>query len=501
MPTAPGVYTTVTTGPPSKNTNKATGTWFVTGLTGAGPTGVAVPITSLTDYVNYLGARVTYGALYDALDEYFHDGGVLAYVSRVVGPAATAASVTLKDRAGSPLNTLTFTAAGQGVWGNNISVVVANGTVANSYTISISNNGVTVFTTPNLFTPADALTVINAMSDWVSLVNVTNANSVTAAPNNNPAVGTFSLTGGTDDNSNAAEANWTTALNVFQLGNLGPGQVSAPGRTTATSYQNITNHALAYNRVALLDVADSATASTLVTQAAGVQTGGSAASDPSYGGMFAPWVIIPGISTTNPGSTSPIPNRVVPPTAFAAALMAKNDSKKDANNPAAGINGQSSYIIGTTQSYNAVDSGTLNAAGVNVIKNVYGTYELYGYRSLATDPNWVFLNNVRMRMQMIYDFDVIGESYVFSQIDGTGHVFASFGGDLSGKCQQYWTNGSLFGATAQQAFQVNTGPQVNTATTIAAGQINATVTVRLSPFGETVDINVIKYLTTQNLPS
>jgi len=439
--------------------------------------------------------------LYDALDEYFHDGGVLAYVSRVVGPAAAKASKILQDRAGSPLNTLTLTAVGEGIWGNNLSVTVANGTASNSYTLTILNNGVAMYTTPNLFSPADAVTVINAMSPWIGLVAVTNNNSATAAPNNNPATGTFTLTAGADDNSNAAEANWTTALNVFQTGNLGPGQISAVGRTTSASYQNVTNHALAFNRVAILDVADSGTASTLVTQAQNVQTGGAAATDPSYAGLFAPWILIPGINSTNPGSTSPIPNRLVPPSALAAALMARNDSKKDANNPAAGINGQSTYVIGTTQSYNSVDSGTLNAAGVNVIKNVFGTYELYGYRSLALDPNWVYLNNVRMRMQMIYDFDVIGESYVFSQIDGTGHVFAAFGGDLTGKCAQYWTNGSLFGAQPNLAFSVNTGPQVNTAATIALNQIAAVVTAKLSPFGETVNINVVKYLTSQNLPS
>src|ERR1039458_2783811 len=132
-PTAPGTYTVVSTAPSSPNGNPATGTWLVTGQTQMGPTGVAVPITSMTDYANFLGTRVSYGFLYDSLNEFFSDGGVLAYVSRVVGPSAGTAGVVVQDRGGTPQNTLTISAAGAGSWGNNVSVVVANGSAANSY--------------------------------------------------------------------------------------------------------------------------------------------------------------------------------------------------------------------------------------------------------------------------------------------------------------------------------------------------------------------------------
>ena len=136
MTQAPGVYTSIVAAPSSSNSSPPTGTWFVTGQTQAGPTGVAVPITSMGDYLAYLGARVSYGILYDSLDEFFHDGGVLAYVSRITGPAAVSAAVTLVDQAGSPLSTLSVTAGGAGTWGNNLSVTIATGSVSNSYTIA-----------------------------------------------------------------------------------------------------------------------------------------------------------------------------------------------------------------------------------------------------------------------------------------------------------------------------------------------------------------------------
>ena len=80
-------------------------------------------------------------------------------------------------------------------------------------------------------------------------------------------------------------------------------------------------------------------------------------------------------------------------------------------------------------------------------------------------------------------------------------MFSKLGGALAGQCQAYWTRKSLYGATAQDAFVVNTGPQLNTPTTIAAGQINASVGLRMSPFGEVVTVNVTKFLASAPLPN
>jgi phage tail sheath protein FI len=502
MATAPGVYVSVTAAPSSSGSRPPTGTWFVSGQTQAGPTGVAVPITSMSDYAAYLGPRVSYGMLYDSLDEFFHDGGVLAYVSRVVGPAAVAAHITLVDRAGSPLNTLAITAAGAGVWGNDLSVTIAAGSVSNSYTIAVNDvdASTVIVTSPNLLSPADAVTWAASLNVWQSGITITNSGSATTAPNNNPALGTFVLATGADDNAGATDTQWTAALTAFGI-NLGSGQVSAPGHTSGVGYVSLNAHAVAFNRVPLLDVADSATASTLVTQATTFQSA-SGVTDPSYGALFGPWVVIPGIPTALPASSAFVPTRAVPPSSFAAAVMAKSDLTNDTNTPAAGPNGVSTYALGVTQTYNQTDRGTLNAAGVNVIRQMpNGVVELYGYRSLALDPAWVFLNNVRFRMQVIDDFDVVGESLVFQEIDGRGHLFARFNSALSGVCQQYWVNNSIYGASAADAFTVNTGPQVNTPTSIAAGQLNAQVSMRMSPAAEVVTITVVKYSAAQTLPT
>jgi hypothetical protein len=49
----------------------------------------------------------------------------------------------------------------------------------------------------------------------------------------------------------------------------------------------------------------------------------------------------------------------------------------------------------------------------------------------------------------------------------------------------------LYGATASAAFSVNTGPQVNTPITLAAGELLAATTVAFSPTAEFVMNSVV----------
>jgi hypothetical protein len=101
---------------------------------------------------------------------------------------------------------------------------------------------------------------------------------------------------------------------------------------------------------------------------------------------------------------------------------------------------------------------------------------------------------------MVHDFAAISESFVFAEIDGKGLVFSQLAGALSAQCQAYFLRKSLYGVSSADAFQVNTGSTINTPATIAAGQANALVNVRLSPFAEFVNIFVTKYAINATLP-
>lgn len=519
---APGITINVGASGSNPRTNQPTGTWFALGLA-HGPSGIAVPINSINDFNTYFGqlvngqvtGRYNVGSidsslLYDALDVYFREGGITAYVSRVIGGASVKATSATGGK-------FQFTAAGGGIWANSSNasalgvIFKAVASTVNGQTVyscTMAYNGNITATSPALYSDLDVVTWVNSLPLYQSLVTATynaGGSSVLPSTGNSASVYMGSGTGATAGTYVAsADADIDAALSAL-TDTIGPGQVSFPGSTTAATYSKLAIHAQALNRVAFLDGADGAGVSNASTLATAVQTLQTTASvDPSYAAMFAPWVICPGIVNNNPtASTGVVLNRTVPPSAFAAARCAFNDSANDSNVAAAGVGaGTASYIVGVSVPFNATDRSSLNNGGVNVVRVVpnIGQIVLYGFRSCAFDQNWVFLNNVRFRMQVNRDFAAIAEAFVFSEIDGKGQIFGMLAGQLSGKCQSYWLRNSIYGVNASDAFTVNTGPQVNTPATIAAGQMNAQVNLRMAPFAEFVTINVTKYSINAALP-
>jgi hypothetical protein len=499
MSIAPGTTVTVGAASAPGASSSTTGAWFVDGLTLRGPVGIPVGLTSLNDYIALLGGRVSYGVLYDCAELFFASGGTTMWVSRVVGPASAAASVVLKDSAAA--NTLKVSAIGPGLDGNNLSVAVIAGSISGTYQIVVSYSGAVVETSPLLIAASDAINwgtlnpaVISATgSKWVS---------ITAAPSSSglpPVVAAAAaLTGGLDDNASVTDAIRTTARAVFTP-NMGPGQVSSPGTTSAPTYVALGQHAAANNRVAAYDLPVGNTATQNVTAANTAQTSlANASVDPSYGTFVAPYITWPGIATGTPVPSWP---RSIPASAAFAALCAANDTINDCNVAAAGPNGIIGTAIGVAQSFVNSDRAAMNAAGISLFLVKRGAVDLYGYQSLASDPRWSDLANVRFRMQLVNDCQLIGDSFEFSQIDGAGKVIAAFNGALTADLSGYYAKGSLYGATPAAAFQVDTGPSVNTSATIAARQLNAILNVVMSPSAESVNISIVKYAVGQPLPS
>lgn len=496
--TAPGTTVSITSAASPSTPPSSTGTFFAIGQTQSGPVGVPITITSLAQYVAIFGSRTANGAtptLYDAIDTFFQEGGQVAIVSRVFTAASIVsdtAALTLVDKAGSPLPTLKISAMGPGIYGNSITVAVTAGTVSNTYVLTIAAPGQTVIS-PNLTDPADA---VNWAATYQSLVTITNLGSATAAPNNNPAViSATALTGGVD-NTSPADADFVAALVPFATGDLGMGQVAAPGRTTAAVWEALVTHAIAYNRYALLDGENSATAASIVADAVTVQ---SAVSDPSYGFMLAGYPIYPGLATTT--ATPPYPRTVAPSGPVAGAMAASAAQGNNADVEVAGLNGVLGHAIGIAQTYVSSDRGLLDAAGVGVIRNHRGQVQLYGITGLSLDPNWIDVGNCRLRMQIVDQSHVIGDAYEFGDIDANGHLASAFGGQLASYLTQLYNANALFGTSPADAFFVNVGPSINTPTTAQERELLAQIACRMSPGANFVDIAVTKYPVGQSLPS
>jgi phage tail sheath protein FI len=259
------------------------------------------------------------------------------------------------------------------------------------------------------------------------------------------------------------------------------------------------NQAQAANKFALLDGADTPSDTTLSAEADAIRASVDLTSlSETFGMLLAPWHVISGLTT---GTT-----RTVPPSAIAAGLIARSDGRyNNPNLPAAGANGESSITLSLSQpSWADAAREALNDAGVDVFRDVYGGFRLYGYRTLADTNNldsaaWINAGAARLRMAIIADLEAISEQFLFSQLDGKGLKIAEFNGALTGKLQGYWSRGSIYGDSASEAFAVDTGPTVNTPATLANNELHAVVGLRVSPFAELAYVEVVKVPITEAL--
>jgi hypothetical protein len=472
MSVRPGVSVVLRSTPVPRSLDTDLGTSFVVGTADAGPLAPTL-IGSMADFERIFGPRVSYSVLYDALDLYFREGGSRAYVSRVVGPAATTGIKNLND-AGAAV-ALIASAIGPGASSSAISVGVRAGVGAGTFVIFVVVGGVEVETSGDL---DDTVAAVNwgKYSNYIRLA--------LGASANDPAVAAAAaLSAGTEDRAAITEAHRQIAIDRF-VPDLGPGQVWDPGISTSAGHQRVLAHAAANRRWAILDGPDTPTVATL--QAAVVAD---RAGNQRYGAFFAPWLISPGVVS---GTV-----RSVPPSPVVAGILARNEAAGfGPSDPAAGDNGPSLATTDLTQvPWSDANRTALNASGVNVIRSLFGTNRVYGWRS-AVDPNadadWINAGHARLYMAIAWRGYVIGQSYIFDKIDGAGATISNFGKDLSAMLSEYWKSGDLYGATQMEAFRVDVGPTVNTPARLAANELHAVLHVKMSPFAEFVMIEIVK---------
>lgn len=487
-----GVFAQATETPPSTTTTFSTANGFAAGFTDWGPVGQAVPVTSQGNAATQLGTpsgsgnpyssrTATDATVFDAADTVFNEDGIAQptlYVSRVVGPSPVNASKVLQD--GSSQTSLTITAQYPGVGGNGILVASTNNST--TYTLTLTD------TAGNTLAASPALSTLAAGVAWAATTGLVTA---VAGGGTLPATHSASaLTGGTDDRVDATITNWQTAYTAF-LPTLGPGQVFAPGQTN-TGLNGIWSalgaHAQANNRVAVCNMRDNQSASTIVADLGSFGTSAVA----SYCGFWAGDRQIPGVVSGT--------NREVSPDSVIAGLCARVDQAGNPNLAAAGINYPLAYATSPWSmvsgapydTYSPADLNTLNGAGINTFQRINGNPTNYGFVSsqpLTSDAIYWQFNHARLRMGIVAQAQVLGQPFVFAQLDGQGSKALAFASVLDGQLLgPLWKAGALYGATADKAYAIDVGSDINTPATIAAGQLNAKLTVSFSYFAQNVNI-------------
>jgi phage tail sheath protein FI len=193
--------------------------------------------------------------------------------------------------------------------------------------------------------------------------------------------------------------------------------------------------------------------------------------DSPFAALYYPWIKI-----DNPIGTNGDKEILVPPSGHIAGVWARTDEtrgvwKAPANDTIRGCLDVERAITKNEQSL-------LNPIGINCIRP-FGTrgIRIWGARTLSSDTDWRYIN-VRRLFNMVETTIMDGTQYaVFEPNDVTlwEGVSRTLGGFLAG----LWSQGALFGASADQAYYVKCDAETNPPQSIDEGKL--VVEVGLAP--------------------
>lgn len=476
---APGHTTTIGDRAAAPLASASTSNGFVVGVCERGPVDVPIKAISLTDAADQIGERVSANPfLFDAIDCAFRDGASVVYIGRAIGDEADTAEDKAED-AGAK-TAFTVAAKSPGAWGNDLDVKIT--LTAGSVVLVIEEGETVVETSPALDTNAEVVEW-GKSSEYVTI-------TIGAEDAADAKTQTLTLEGGKDDIAGVGTTELEEALGVLTK-DLGPGQVAAPGFTTEAVHKALLEHGGLNNRRALLDDPIETTKGELVSHATALR-----GPNARFGELSGSWAVVPGVSL---GTI-----RKVPFSGILMGLIARSEAEGNVpNRAAAGPRGKSRFATDLVTKFTDEERGELDAAGVTASIMVRGVVTNYGNVTLVnqtTEPNWKSFSGSRQVMAVAAAADEILESFDFEQIDGHGYVFGDLKGKIEGgACMPAYLANALYGTEPSEAFFVNTGPDVNTPTSIAAEEIKAQIGIRVSPTASFLEIEVVKVPTTESL--
>ncbi len=383
----------------------------VVGLTEKGPVGVATLVQSFTQFVSIFGSYIAAGDLASAVEGYFENGGVNLWVVRTVhyttitdatSKTSTKATVTLDDRAGSPLATLRVDGKYDGTYAAGYSVKVSAPTSGDSGFFNfevLDASGLSLEIYPNVTMddadPRYIVDIVNA-DNGSTRIAVADLDSVTVAPNNSPAIATTALTGGNDGLTSLADTDYlgTSAGNngihaldiVDDLTLLAvPGIATSAVHNGMIAYAEVTRGGQVF---AVLDSPAGDTASQMITYVTSTAAIGGLS---EFAAIYWPRIQVLNPNKTLFGKTDTI---VVPPSGHICGMIARNDSAKQFGvftQPAGTEEGKLFGVVGfeTDEVLKEDVRDLLYPKRINPITTMKGFPRFVdGERTLKGDGNW-----------------------------------------------------------------------------------------------------------------
>lgn len=492
----PGVVvsTAVRTGP-SSATVRESSQLFVVGMAERGPSDEALLVESLADFEYKYGGFQSYSYLHPTLETFFEEGGTQAYVSRVVGPAATSGTKALLGIASASATTvLTLDATGPGSWSGNIGVVVSHPTANTTFKITLYYDGVSVYSTGTCTSLTQAAGRINTSTIATRYVTATVASGQTSIPatlgtTNNPS----ELSAGDDDRTNVGDTELIDGLDLFNDA-LGSGAVAIVDGTENTASagsfpisEALIAHANEYNRIAILHAGNAETNADAIAKAVDLQ----AVEHAEHAALYHPWIDVP---TDVAGVT-----RRIPPTGYVAGKRALGHNQTGPHIAAAGLISVAQFATGVATDINKTDGDALDDAGVNAIRIIQNSVRVYGARSLSTDEdNFRYITTQDIVNTVVVDSRRTLEDLVFSPIDGRDTIFAAITSRLIAVLAPLRDSGALFqafdanGKKIDSGFTVRCDAALNPVSQLAGGTVKAKVGIRTSGVGDKIEVEIVK---------
>lgn len=543
----------------------STGPAFIAIATDAGPppSGPSyVKCQSLTDLVNAFGPRSSTSATgYDWLDEFFHDGGQAAYVTRVTDVSAAAATLTLNDALPSPKPTVLVTALTAGSEGNDTFVAVAAGTNATFTATTASSTALTAISsfknigvgTPVSGTGIAAGTYIasvntGASSAVLSQAATASGSGVTITPgtatvtvlvedtsgnqiadevhgpyfttaqliaDTSSAWVSFSQSAGSGFTTNlpttlvstalsggADPDDLTDALHVAALANfpasLGAGTVALPGKTSTTAWNGLDAHAAANNRFSAKDMADSSS-SAAVNAAAATQAASSGYVQANSGkGVFVQGsLLLPGV----------VPNatRTVPGSAAVAALRAQVAQTNNQAQCPCGSKWPLSYPLGFTEFFGPVPAAGLPAG--SFAQSDVNSMEAAGVNCFANFNGALclfgFVTGLSSSVEPVFDQATATAEAMALEQDAQAAMAPYLFDDINlATIEQMTTDLNTVGLNHYNGgalYDGGTGQASNAFEVVTGGSLNTPATAQAKQLNAQLVVKIVRYADTVNI--
>lgn len=449
----------------------ASGQAFIIGLAERGSATDAVLVRGLADFESKFGGRTSYSYLHDSVKTFFDEGGTQAHIARVVGAEATVGKVSLNNTGETATPSIEVNASAPGAWSDGLSVTVEAGALPDSINLGVDLNGQRVRTFTSILTLDQLISRVNNDGTYITV------RDLGATDRTLPEAGTFEITAGSDDRVSITAADHAAALGRFP-DTLGDGAVFAVD--TAEINEALIDHATSNNRIALLfNQNKEAGISDLDTLP-----------DTDAAGMFFPWIRV----GDNSGNV-----RDIPPVGYVAAVRNRAHLQVGPWRPPAGEIAASVGIVGLTREYRREEADLLDEARISVIRRISNTIRLYGWRSLSTDvDNFGYLNARDLLNRVVVESSDRLEQFVFAPVDSKGQLLSVINAELVGILEPIRLAGGLYSLTNEDGediddgYLVDTSNAVNTTESLSRNEVHARVSLRVSPVGALIMLEIAK---------